>query len=128
MAGRNATLESPLEAAKALEEPFYTVTPRTGSEEFDRIDIDLPSVRIGNVRCQLLDDKVIIYSIQIFPEYQRNGYGRAAVNMLKHRARTLVADRVRFTARTFWEKMGFKSMADGNWIFHGVRSTKFTSL
>jgi hypothetical protein len=38
--------------------------------------------------------------------------------MLKARYNVLVADRVRFTARDFWEKMGFKEGPDGNWEYH----------
>ena len=29
----------------------------------------------------------------------------------------LIADRVRFTAREFWEKMGFTANAEGNWEY-----------
>jgi ribosomal protein S18 acetylase RimI-like enzyme len=104
----------------------YTFTLREEPDGFDRVDIDLPQVRVGNIRCWLGDDTATIFSIQIFPEYQRNGYGRDAVNMLKNRYTVLIADRVRFTARSFWEKMGFKPRDDGNWEFRGVRKTQFT--
>lgn len=97
--------------------PIFTDTPRTALADYDRIDIDLPDVRIGNVRCRFLGEKVVVYSIQIFPEFQGNGYGRAAIDMLKGRFRVIVADRVRFTARNFWEHMGFVELPDGNWEF-----------
>ena len=97
-----------------------TFTPnRLGSlEGYDRIDIDLPSARIGSIRCRLRGEKAVVYSIQIFPEFQRNGYGAAAIDMLKTRYQVLVADRVRFSARKFWEKMGFTECPDGNWEYH----------
>lgn len=97
--------------------PELTITPRSTLAGFDRIDIDLPDVRVGNVRCRFMGETVIVYSIQVFPEYQGNDYGTATIDMLKNRFRVVVADRVRFTAREFWEKMGFKERADGNWEY-----------
>lgn len=97
------------------QEPTLTITPRDSLAGYDRIDIDLPEARIGNVRCRFMGEKVVVYSIQIFPEYQRNGYGTVTIDMLKKRYPVLVADRVRFTARGFWEKMGLKELPDGNW-------------
>ena len=95
--------------------PVFTETPRTSLGGYDRFDIDLDGVRIGHIRCRFMSEKVIIYSIQVFPEFQRNGYGAAAIDMLKQRFGVLVDDRVRFTAQDFWEKMKFKPLPDGNW-------------
>ena len=102
--------------------PTFTFTlrpPRAPATVYDRIDIDLPQARIGNVRCRLMADKVIVYSIQVFPEYQKKGYGKAAIDMLKSRYGVLIADRVRFSARDFWERMQFKPRDDGNWEYPG---------
>lgn len=109
-----------------VQAPEYIFTLRGNPDDFDRVDIDLPQVRIGNIRCRLGDDTATIFSIQIFPEFQGRGYGKDAVNMMKHRYRNLIADRVRFTARAFWEKMGFKPRDDGNWEFIGPRRAQFT--
>jgi GNAT superfamily N-acetyltransferase len=108
--------------------PEFTVTLREDPDGFERIDIDLPKVRVGNVRCRFLEDTVIVFSIQIFPEFQGNGYGRAAINMLKNRFQFIIADRVRFTAREFWEKMGFKELPDHNWEYRGVPKKQFTKM
>ncbi|MCF8168646.1 MAG: hypothetical protein K9K38_02545 [Rhodoferax sp.] len=97
--------------------PKFTENRRGSLVGYDRIDIDLPDARIGNIRCRLLAEKAIVYSIQVFPEYQRNGYGAAAIAMLKARYPLLIADRVRFNAREFWEKMDFKESPDGNWEY-----------
>lgn len=93
------------------------ITPRDSQTGYDRIEIDLPSARVGNVRCHFLGETVIIYSIQVYPEFQRNGYATATIAMLKERFSVIVADRVRFAARGFWQKMGFLPLADGNWEF-----------
>jgi len=97
--------------------PAFAVTPRNALDGYDRIDIDLPTVRVGNVRCRFMGEKVVVYSIQVFPEFQGNDYGTDAIDMLKSRFQVIVADRVRFTAREFWEKMGFKELPDGNWEY-----------
>ena len=97
------------------------ITPREALAGYDRIDIDLPNVRVGNVRCRFMGEKVIVYSIQVYPEYQRNGYARATIDMLKQRFDVIVADRVRFTARDFWERMRFSPLPDGNWEFRRKR-------
>jgi GNAT superfamily N-acetyltransferase len=94
-----------------------TITPRDSLAGYDRIDIDLPDVRVGNVRCRFMGEKVIVYSIQVFPEYQGNDYATATIDMLKARFSVIVADRVRFTAREFWKKMGFTPLPDGNWEY-----------
>ncbi len=94
-----------------------TITPRDSLAGYDRIDVDLPDVRVGNVRCRFMGEKVIVYSIQVFPEYQGNDYATATIDMLKARFSVIVADRVRFTAREFWEKMGFTPLPDGNWEY-----------
>lgn len=87
--------------------PQLTLTVRTDSEGYDHIDIDLPEVRVGSVRYRTKGDHAIIYSIQIFPEFQGNGYGRFTVDYFKRHYKVLIADRVRYTARDFWEKMDF---------------------
>ena len=94
---------------------IFTVTPREALAGYEHIDIDLPEVRVGSCRCRFMAEKVVIYSIQVFPEFQGHGYGAAAIDMLKERFEVLVADRVRFTARGFWEKMGFVERPDFNW-------------
>ena len=111
---------------KTIQTPKFTITLRENPEGFERIDIDLPDVRIGNIRCQFMDDSVTVFSIQIFPEFQRRGYGKAAINMLKRRFQFILADRVRFAAREFWTEMGFKELPDGNWEYKGVPKTPFS--
>jgi len=41
--------------------PELIITPRDSPTGYDRIDIDLPEARVGNVRCRFMGDKVIIY-------------------------------------------------------------------
>ncbi len=98
------------------------ITPRDALAGYDRIDIDrTDGVRVGNVRCRFMGEKVIIYSIQVYPEYQGHNYATATIDMLKGRFEVIVADRVRFTARDFWAKMGFTALDDGNWEYRRKR-------
>ena len=94
-----------------------TVTPRPDLAGYERIDLDVGDVRVGHVRCRFTIEKVIIYHIQVFPEFQGNGYGAATIAMLKERFQVLLADRVQFTARGFWARMGFTLLPDGNWEY-----------
>jgi GNAT superfamily N-acetyltransferase len=97
--------------------PQLVITPRGGAQEQDRIDIDLPHARVGSVRCLFQGEKVIVYSIRVFPEFEGNGFGRRTIEMLKGRFAMVVADRVRFSARGFWEKLGFQECPDHNWVY-----------
>ena len=103
--------------ADVKQTPQLTIAPRSGLGDYDRIDIDLPEARVGSVRCRFMGEKVILYSILVCPEFQGNHYGTAAIELLKDRFQIIVADRVRFTAREFWEKMGFKPLENGNWEY-----------
>ena len=98
----------------------FIITPRAELAGYDRVDMESEGVRGGGVRCRFSIETVFIYSIQVFTEYQGRGYGRATVDMFKERFEVLVADRVRFRARDFWEKMGFVDRQDGNWEYRRI--------
>ena len=84
---------------------------------YDWANINVGNERVGKARCLLEDNKMIIYSINIFPEFEGNGYGKMFVNHAKEEFDIVVADRVRQTAIGFWEKMGFVDEHNGNWIY-----------
>ena len=97
-----------------------TFVPRDQQKsEFDWANIQLGDKRAGKARC-LLDnnsDTVIIFSINIFQEFEGRGIGKEFVELCKKQFKTVVADRVRFTAIGFWEKLGFTDDQQGNWVF-----------
>jgi len=57
----------------------------------------------------------------IFPEFERRGFATQVLNFFKEDAREIIADRVRGTARVFWEKMDFTDMGNGDyrWVSNG---------
>jgi len=61
--------------------------------------------------------RLTIHSINIFPEFERHGYGKKTVEMFQAAFDTIVADRVRQTATGFWEKMGFDPDGNGQYIW-----------
>ena len=65
------------------------------------------------VRGKIRGKIITIYTITIFQEYQDLGYGKQVIERLQETFNTIVADRVRFSAIGFWEKMDFKERADG---------------
>lgn len=85
--------------------------------EYDWANISFEGTRVGKARCKIEDDTLIIYSINIFPEFEGRGFGKAFVEFAKKKFDRIIADRVRFTAIGFWEKLGFIDNKDGNWIY-----------
>lgn len=85
--------------------------------EYDWVNFQYGEIRVGKARCLINGNTLIIYSINIFPEFEGHGYGKKFVQTAKNKFDIVIADRVRFTAIGFWEKMGFVDNNDGNWIF-----------
>jgi ribosomal protein S18 acetylase RimI-like enzyme len=85
--------------------------------EYDWANIQADGVRVGKARCLIDGDKFTIFSIIIFPEYEGNGYGKQFVEKSKEKYNTVIADKVRFKAIGFWERLNFEDNKDGNWIF-----------
>ncbi|MBW2096074.1 MAG: hypothetical protein JRI80_14415 [Deltaproteobacteria bacterium] len=77
---------------------------------------------MGRVRCAIDDQTLTICSINIFPEFERHGYARATIEMFKKEFDIIIADRVRYKAIGFWEKMGFIDQGDGSFVY-GVSLT-----
>ncbi len=85
--------------------------------DYDWANISFNNERVGKARCSIDDTVLIVYSINIFPEYAGHGYGKEFVDYSKLHFNTIVADRVRYTAIGFWERCGFVDNNDGNWIW-----------
>lgn len=85
--------------------------------EYDWANISFQGTRVGKARCLIDGNRIIIYSINIFPEFQGLGYGSFVVGKLKEVYSDLTADRVRPTARCFWLKQGFMDAGDGNYVY-----------
>lgn len=89
--------------------------------EYDWANILFDDVCVGKARCLIEDNKFTIFSINVYPEFQGKGYGKAFVDSIILRYDTVIADKVRFTAIKFWESEGFiKDGESGNWIYHKV--------
>ncbi|MCX5810589.1 MAG: hypothetical protein NTX36_14685 [Proteobacteria bacterium] len=87
--------------------------------KYDWADISNESNRIGKARCKIKNTTIIIYSINIYPDWAGHGYGREFVDYCKGHFQVVVADRVRPTAIGFWEVMGFFDNNNGDWIYQG---------
>lgn len=83
------------------------IQPDICQSKYDWINIDLDNERVGKVRALRTEEKLTIFSINIFPEFERNGLAKKVIQTFKHSYQTIVADRVRYSAIGFWEKMGF---------------------
>lgn len=96
---------------------FKLMTGSVLGSRYDWMNIDLGSTRVGKVRGFVEGRSLTICSIAIFPEFERHGYARATIAMFKRHFDLIIADRVRFAAIGFWQKMGFSNHGDGNWVF-----------
>ena len=85
--------------------------------DYDWMNIDRGSVRVGKVRGLIDGQSLTICSINIFPEFEGFGYARQTIEMFKATFDTIIADRVRPTAGGFWAKMGFDGDNNGNCIW-----------
>lgn len=85
--------------------------------KYNWVNIEVNNERVGKARFNKIDEKLVINSITIFPEYERKGYARAVIKEFKRENKIVIADRVRNTAKGFWEKMGFCCMASGDYIW-----------
>ena len=85
--------------------------------DYDWADISCENVRIGRARCKIKKTTIIIYSINIYPDWAGHGYGREFVDYCKSQFQVVIADRVRPSAIGFWEAVGFHNNNNGNWIY-----------
>ncbi len=87
------------------------------ASDYDWANISLGDERVGKARCLIEGKTLVIYSINIYPEFQGRHYGAEFVERAKQHYETLIADRVRFNAIGFWEKMGFIKYDRDNYIY-----------
>ena len=90
---------------------------KEGDSRYCWVNIELGDTRVGKARIRKVYRKLIIKNINIFPEFERHGFAAQTVDQLKETAREIIADRVRSSARGFWEKMGFTDTGDGNYVW-----------
>ena len=100
---------------------FKLITHNENQSDYDWLNIERCGQRIGKVR-GLMDGRVLtINSINIFPEFEGQGFARKTIDMFRKSFDTIIADRVRHTAVGFWQKMRFESNENGNYIWKNKR-------
>ena len=85
--------------------------------KYEWVNIEVGYTRVGKARISNTGGRLIINSINIFPEFERNGYAKEVIDRCKENYEEIIADRVRNTAIGFWQKMGFYNNKDGNYIW-----------
>jgi hypothetical protein len=104
---------------------FHVMRREDHGSAYDWMNIDCGPTRVGKVRGLVDGQRLVIHSMNIFPEYEQLGYGQQTVEMLQTAFDTIVADRVRHTATGFWRKMGFAPDPEGQFVWrrtaHGAR-------
>jgi GNAT superfamily N-acetyltransferase len=75
--------------------------------DYDWFDIESAGTQVGKSRCRIEAGQFTVFSIMIYPEFEGHGTARAVIDHFKQEYPLIIADRVRFTARAFWIKVGF---------------------
>jgi hypothetical protein len=91
--------------------------------EYDWADISVDGTRVGKSRCVIKNATIWIYSLNIYPAFEGQGYGREFVDYCKSHFKIVYANRVRYNAIGFWEAMGFCNDHDGNWSYRVENKT-----
>jgi hypothetical protein len=95
-----------------------TQSPRCSEiGDYDWFEIDFAGTQVGKSRCRVEPDRLTVLSIMIYPEFERKGFATAVVDQFKKEREVIVADRVRFTARGFWTKLGFAAESEDRYVW-----------
>jgi GNAT superfamily N-acetyltransferase len=82
--------------------------PRSaGLGDYDWFDIEQAGIQVGKSRCRIEPGQFTVFSIMIYPEFQGHGHASAVIGHFQRLHGLIIADRVRYTARAFWLKVGF---------------------
>ena len=93
--------------------------PRSaGLGDYDWFDIEQAGIQVGKSRCRIEPGQFTVFSIMIYPEYQGQGHARVVIEHFKQMHALIIADRVRFTARAFWLKVGFLPESLDRYVWH----------
>ena len=87
--------------------------------DYDWFDIEKEGIQVGKSRCRLESDRLTIFSIMIYPEYEGQGYAKAVIDCFKESHDRIIADRVRWEAREFWLKQGFLPESADRYLWRG---------
>lgn len=99
----------------------FTTLPKDRPESpYTWINIELNADMVGKARVIFEKNRFVICSITVFPEFQRRGIAKEAINHFKKEHKILIADRVRASAVAFWVAMGFQDDGDGNYSLRQV--------
>jgi len=96
---------------------FKLITHNEQHSDYDWMNIERNDIRVGKVRGLIRGKLLTISSINIFPEFEGQGFARETIRLFKNSFDTIIADRVRYTATGFWEKMQFSKDGKGNYVW-----------
>lgn len=90
--------------------------------DYDWFDLEVLGTQVGKARCRIEGQRLTVFSIMVYPEHEKRGYARALIEHFKTEYRVIAADRVRYTARDFWTKMGFAPESEDLYVWIRDRS------
>jgi chemotaxis protein methyltransferase CheR len=117
-----ATVDTDAEVGAALPTPggALRITKDyafSGVSHYTWLNLEDQGGRVGKLRVRADAETLTIYSLTIYPEFQGRGCASEVVGLFQETYREIVADKVRATARGFWEKLGFNEVHNGDYIW-----------
>ena len=115
----NMVKESNLDGSNEL-----TITKQSiknGDPNYWWLNMEIKGIRVGKARIKCIQNRIIIKSILIYPEFQKLGFASKIIEYFKETASEIIADRVRSSAKKFWKHMGFSDTGEGKykWFSQG---------
>ena len=86
--------------------------------DYDWFDLEQAGTQVGKTRCRIEPGQFTVFSIMVYPEFEGQGLARVVIDHFKGEHALIVADRVRFTARGFWLKVGFRAESIDRYVWH----------
>lgn len=98
--------------------------------DYNWANIKVGDEQIGKIRSKIAGDTLTIFSMRIYPEFSEQGYGKQAIDILKKRFNTIVADHVKHFEIGFWKNQGFVKSKKWNYEYHNenIPDAKFSKL
>lgn len=98
--------------------------------DYNWANITVGDEQIGKIRSKIAGNTIAIFSMMIYPEFREQGYGKHAIDVLKKRFNTIVADHVKHSKIDFWRNQGFVKSKKWNYEYHNenIPDAKFSKL
>jgi len=103
---------------------------KTQHSDYNWANIKVGDEQVGKIRSKISENTLTIFSMRIYPEFSKRGYGKQAVGILKKRFNTIVADHMKHSDIDFWKNLGFVKSKKWHYEYHNesIPEARFSKL